>query len=226
MTEYSQNGYTVLSGYEACKVYYANDVKFYLRPGDCGWVLNHFSKKFEDEVENLNPTDCHGFSRRSISGTSEWSNHASGTAVDLNATQHQSGRSGTFSGVELDNLRDLLANYDDVIRWGGDFRTTTDEMHFEINKSYDAVQLVAQRLRKNNTVILDRLKPGLRNIDVYMVKRELSERGYYVGTLNKYFSVALKNAYSQWQKSLGYTGADADGIPGEESLKRLGFIVK
>jgi peptidoglycan hydrolase-like protein with peptidoglycan-binding domain len=29
-------------------------------------------------------------------------------------------------------------------------------------------------------------------------------------------------AYAAWQKRLGYTGSDADGIPGKTSLQRLG----
>lgn len=34
-------------------------------------------------------------------------------------------------------------------------------------------------------------------------------------------SMTLK-AYSKWQRRLGYKGADADGIPGQDSLERLG----
>lgn len=223
--EYSQNGYTVLPGYDACRIYYADNVKFYLRPDDCGYVLSHFARGFDAEVESLNPTDCHGFSRRKISGSTYWSNHASGTAVDLNATQHAHGAEETFTWQELTDLRDLLEHYDDVIKWGGDYRYTKDEMHFEIDKNYDLVKLVAQRLRKNSTVSLSRLKPGKRNIDVYMVKRALRARGYRVGTLNKYFGTRLKDGYSEWQRHLGYTGAGADGIPGRTSLEKLGFKV-
>jgi hypothetical protein len=29
-------------------------------------------------------------------------------------------------------------------------------------------------------------------------------------------------AYKSWQNRLGYVGADADGIPGQASLSRLG----
>ena len=221
----SQNGYSVLSGYEACRVYYADNVKFYLRPDSCGWVLADFASKFDDEVENLNPTDCHGFSRRAIAGTNEWSNHASGTAVDLNATQHPHGSTGTFTSLEVTNLRDLLEDYDGVLRWGGDYRSLKDEMHVEIDAPYNEVLLVAQRLRRKNTVRLSRLRPRKRNIDVYMVKRELDKRGYDTGPVTKYFSMAFRGAYQRWQMTLGYTGADADGIPGSTSLQKLGFKV-
>jgi hypothetical protein len=72
---------------------------------------------------------------------------------------------------------------------------------------------------------LKRLEYGNRNIDVYMVKRELHSRGYNVGTMNNYFSIAMKTAYSRWQKNLGFTGEDANGIPGVTSLRKLGFAV-
>jgi hypothetical protein len=99
-------------------------------------------------------------------------------------------------------------------------------MHFEIDKPYDFVKLVSARLRRRRVVYVAKLKPGLRNIDTYMVKRELFVRGYSVGTLNNYFSLALKSAYAEWQRALGFTGVDADGIPGPTSLSELGLIAK
>ena len=37
------------------------------------------------------------------------------------------------------------------------------------------------------------------------------------------FGTVTIKAYAQWQRKLGFTGADADGIPGKESLTRLGL---
>ncbi|MGC0339993.1 hypothetical protein [Streptomyces sp. SLBN-8D4] len=36
------------------------------------------------------------------------------------------------------------------------------------------------------------------------------------------FGTTTIAAYAKWQKHLGYTGADANGIPGKVSLSRLG----
>lgn len=36
------------------------------------------------------------------------------------------------------------------------------------------------------------------------------------------FGTVTKDAYTKWQKRLGFTGADADGIPGTQSLTALG----
>jgi hypothetical protein len=36
-------------------------------------------------------------------------------------------------------------------------------------------------------------------------------------------STTLKSKYAAWQRHLGYSGADADGVPGATSLKKLGL---
>ena len=79
------------------------------------------------------------------------------------------------------------------------------------------------------TVRLSWLKPGKRNIDVLRVKRRLEKRGYFRGSLNpnnNYFGKGLRKAYKKWQEHLGYSGSDANGLPGKTSLKKLGFRVK
>jgi hypothetical protein len=76
------------------------------------------------------------------------------------------------------------------------------------------------------TVHLSRLKPGLKNEDVLRVKRRLARRDFFEGDVtSNYFGKGLRDAYREFQRSLGYTGDDADGLPGRESLNRLGFRV-
>lgn len=76
-------------------------------------------------------------------------------------------------------------------------------------------------------VRLSNLKFGKSNKDVLDVKRRLKKKGYKVkGILfTRKFSTGLRNAYSLYQKRLGYRGHDANGIPGILSLKKLGFEV-
>lgn len=77
------------------------------------------------------------------------------------------------------------------------------------------------------TVRLSRLKPGKRNRDVLLVKRRLKRKGFYHGDkLSNFFGSSLSDSYARWQKHLGYHGKDADGLPGRESLQKLGFRVK
>lgn len=75
------------------------------------------------------------------------------------------------------------------------------------------------------TVNLSRLLPGKRNEQVVWVKRRLKRKGFFDGPVNKYFGKGLQKAYAEYQRSLGYTGASADGIPGRDSLRKLGFRV-
>ncbi|MBI4941799.1 MAG: M15 family metallopeptidase [Actinobacteria bacterium] len=105
-----------------------------LRPGPAGLVLAAFVRRFHSEVEPVDrgTLDDWAYARRAVRGASTvWSEHAAGTAVDLNATTHVRGRSGTFSRAGERSVRRLLDDFDDVVGWGADF-DTPDEMHFEI----------------------------------------------------------------------------------------------
>lgn len=222
----SQNGYSVITDRDDTKVHYIEGVYVPLRDDDTGYVLADFLRRYEKKVEPLGRTETFGWNYRKIAGSDKFSNHASGTAVDANSAQHAYGREDTFTSKELKDLRDVLDIYDGVIRWGGDYRYTKDEMHFEIDKPYADVKLVARRLRRGNNIYLNRLKPGKRNFDVFLLKRRMNKKGLYNGSMTNYYGKGLRNAYAKYQESLGYTGSNADGLPGRTSLENLGFNVK
>lgn len=76
------------------------------------------------------------------------------------------------------------------------------------------------------TVRLSRLQPGKRNRDVIRLKRRLKARGFYKApNMTNFFGSGLADAVSKYQKHLGYTGRDADGVPGKATLQKLGFRV-
>lgn len=75
------------------------------------------------------------------------------------------------------------------------------------------------------TVSLKNLKFGKANTDVLEVKQHLKNRGFFKGSLIKFYGPGLKSSYRRWQEHLGYHGAAADGIPGKTSLEKLGFRV-
>ena len=128
----SQNGWVVLESESECMTRSIAGFIIPLAPGTAGRVLAEFARKFHREVEPLNAVrDDWGWSYRRIGGSSEWSNHASGTALDLNSLRHPQGDRDTFRPGQLLRLRTLLAAYP-VIKWGGDYRSTVDEMHFEL----------------------------------------------------------------------------------------------
>jgi len=55
---------------------------------------------------------------------------------------------------------------------------------------------------------------------VKRVQRQLRRRGISVA-LDGNFGAQTMNGYAAWQRRLGYSGIDANGMPGETSLKRL-----
>lgn len=104
-----------------------------------------FCTQFDLRVENLElagPEDEWGYAHRPIAGTNVWSNHASGTAVDLNATRHPYGRRGTFNNTQVGKLRAVLKECGGLLVWGGDW-STPDEMHFEVKRGVTAATIRA-----------------------------------------------------------------------------------
>jgi hypothetical protein len=73
-----------------------------------------------------------GYAYRTIKGyTTTLSNHASGTAIDINAPLHPLGKRNT---VPADKAVAIRAKARELgLRWGGDYANRPDEMHFEIN---------------------------------------------------------------------------------------------
>jgi peptidoglycan hydrolase-like protein with peptidoglycan-binding domain len=64
--------------------------------------------------------------------------------------------------------------------------------------------------------------PGAHD-SVLLVEQALQAKGLLAATyVDGYFGTTTITAYSQYQKSLGYTGIDASGLPGKTSLETLG----
>jgi hypothetical protein len=111
-----------------------SSVRLQVKSGDVATVLMYVAGRFNREVETLRSGYCGGYEyRRNVNNPSVWSNHASGTAIDLNWSDHPNGSKGTFTQSEVTAIRAILAFCGDVVYWGGDYRGTTDEMHFEID---------------------------------------------------------------------------------------------
>jgi phage gp16-like protein len=145
---YSQNGYkakdfTLIASYTAP----GTNVRVSVRKGDVSVVLLYLMEQFNKHVEPLRQVDTGGYNPRSILGGNVLSNHASGTAVDLNWNSHPMGRRGTFTATKVKAIRKILAFLDGVVRWGGDYRTRPDDMHFEVVASPAKVATVANKIR-------------------------------------------------------------------------------
>jgi len=68
---------------------------------------------------------------RGYEGSGKLSNHSSGTAIDINWDKHPLAAVGTIPADKVGLLRFEAAKRG--LRWGGDYRSRKDEMHFEVN---------------------------------------------------------------------------------------------
>jgi hypothetical protein len=118
---------------------------FPVRGGKPLQALQYVVTQFHNRVEKVNSAyGCWGYSyRMNVNNPGSWSNHASGTAVDVNATLHPNGVSAaaTFSAAQIAEIHQILAEVGGVVRWGGDYNGTPDAMHFEINASPEALDV-------------------------------------------------------------------------------------
>jgi hypothetical protein len=117
-----------------------------IRAGDAAEVAFHFAAQFHEHVEPLHAGWCWGFAYRPNTNNPRVISEHAGAAFDLNAPEHPNGKRGTFSAEQVGVLRALLAGYEGLIGWGGDFEGTDDEMHFEIRHDPAKLAAVAARL--------------------------------------------------------------------------------
>ena len=159
----SQNGWPVLQ-YGDPKVYTwvipAKTGAFTLRirNGSAGFLIAYFVLWYAEKIEPIKGKilDDWGHAVRPI-GDSKWiSNHASATAVDLNALAHPQGKRGTFNFL-VDYKKKRITAYARImmrlkfamqgtLRWGENYSTTVDGMHFEINVGLSAAEDRARKL--------------------------------------------------------------------------------
>ena len=177
----SQNGWPVLEAAPPLITVPGCGVRFRVRPGDVAVIFADLVTLFDRRVEDVDTVghpagapapaiaggepskvdDDWSYAYRPVRGKSSgFSNHASGTAIDLNATQHPRGEEGTYSRAQKRAVRTIMSRYVDpqsgrcVVRWGEDYVHNpakgqyVDGMHFEINADAAAVERVVDRLRR------------------------------------------------------------------------------
>lgn len=80
--------------------------------------------------------------------------------------------------------------------------------------------------QQQRVVHLHLLKLGQTNAEVRMLQVALQRRGFDPGPIDGAFGPKTRAAVAAFQRSLGFSGADADGIPGRTSLGKLGYTVR
>lgn len=101
--------------------------------GDVHTILGWVAHQFNDTVMQLVDGDCWGYAPREIRGGSGWSNHASGTAIDLNGSTFKQG-TRRMTGKQIAACTVIVLQGIGVVSWGGNYggSTLVDQQHFEI----------------------------------------------------------------------------------------------
>ena len=217
-----QNGWpadptrATIVGLTVCGVNFPGGV----RGGDVETVLGYVAGQVHRRVHSLTPGWCWGYSYRDVRGSSDLSNHAGGYAIDVDAPSHPLGAVGTFSPAQVATIHAILAEVDQVVRWGGDYSGRKDEMHFEIVGSPAQVAATAARLRG---VPAPPAPPSSGAVSL-----RVGDTGPAVAQLQTWLN-AMYPAYSkldvgpqrygpqtvavirEFQRRSGVTGSDADG---------------
>lgn len=184
-------------------------------------IFQDLVQYFDKNVENINPADSWGWAYRPIRGKSKgYSNHASGTAVDINATRHPMHKRKTFSAAQVAEIRKMLKRYTDpntgrsIIRWGGDFKSYGDDMHFEIHKAnQEAAKRVASHLGK-------RVASGdMPTLQQYPLKNRTVDYTYFMKAVKNsgYRSESMQGMQACLKHFGSYTG-QVDGLWGPKTL--------
>lgn len=196
-----------------------------IRKGTVASVLLYLASQIDASVENIDNARGHlddwGYAERPVRGGTSLSNHASGTAIDLNATQHPLGKRGTWSKAERAKVHALLKQLGGVVRWGDDYVFRKDGMHFEIVKPVRDVASVVARLGldrngvRHKVTIRRTLRKGSRGADVKRVQRLVKVAA------DEVYGDDTVAGVKRWQRAHGLR---ADGIFGPASTRRAGWL--
>ncbi|WP_308405018.1 hypothetical protein [Streptomyces sp. B93] len=149
-----------------------------IRIGDVEAILLHVVRRFHYEVEQLSPGDLAGW--QPIDGLHKdmpESNLASGTGVRI---RPGAGAGGSLFPLQVLTVRDILADCEGVVRWGGD-DDPVDESLFYVDRGPDdaSVRRLADRLRlagampgEGAGVMVDVLAPPRRDRAERLLKQQ------------------------------------------------------
>jgi hypothetical protein len=123
--------------------------------------------------------------------------------------------------------RNAKVRIDDLTtQWGLNFRGWSEDINGV--RVYDSKP--SKPAKGWERVKLSAIGPKQRNRDVEVVKRRLHAKfgdkyDLDMDEFKDYWGEHMTEAYQAWQERLGFTGKDADGRPGAQSLRKLGLTV-
>jgi len=190
-------------------------------------LILEFMRWWNVTIEPLVVPGCWGHAFRDIRGGGQLSNHASGTAGDVNAPRHPLGAEDT---VPADKRAAISAKAAALgLRWGGDYRGRKDEMHVEVIVSLaDALERV-RRLQTppggdpplpvgRPTIQQGSSGQAVRDLQAHLKQVFPAYAGHLVA--DGAFGPKTKAAVMEFQRRSGLV---ADGIVGPRTWERLGI---
>lgn len=191
-----------------------------VRNGPAGDLLLYAAGRWHREVEPIDKgqADDWGYAERPIRGsTTVLSNHASGTAIDLNATKHPLGTAPikTFTTEQIRTIRRIMSDCGGALRWGGDYSGRPDPMHIEVIDSEKRCAQVLLRLTALPASSWPTIRRGDTGPAVGVVQRFLG-----VKPVDEQFGPATDQAVRRYQAMRGLA---ADGVVGPATWKEMGL---
>lgn len=191
--------------------------------------------EWNEKIEPLEGkvTDDWSYAYREIRGVSgTLSNHSSATALDLNATKHPMGKTGTFTVAQRNTLKKICDKYG--LRAGEFYPGRVDGMHIEVNCSpAEAVALVkklglapdgttkpAEPVVKPAEVVPDysgSYKRGDKGKAVLWIQKRLKKHGLF-GLPTGVYGGVTENKVKEFQKMMRLKQS---GIVDERTWKKL-----
>lgn len=138
--------------------------------GDARVILEHVARRFNYEIATLLPGDVAGHTTNRNVDVAYESNYLSGTAIAIRPGFYPVGVAGGYFAGELVVIRDILAECEGVVRWGGD-EDVPKESHFQLDYGPKdrRVQEVAAKIAswavspgEGAGTVLDTLEPSRR----------------------------------------------------------------
>ncbi|WOX12258.1 hypothetical protein [Streptomyces sp. N50] len=146
----SANGWVIGDRAPRQRLEGAAGVQVPLLDGDASTVLLYVARRFSYEIDTLRPGDVHGHTADRHIGARFESNYLSGTAMAIRPLFYPLGADKATAMTEQERtvVRDILADCQDVVAWGGDFEPVK-ESHFQIDVPPGDLRLsrLAQRIQ-------------------------------------------------------------------------------
>lgn len=161
-----------------------------------------------------------GYNYRKISGSSSWSNHSWGLAADLNAATNPYRYGPLTTDFVPEKAREAARRYG--MRWGGDYSSKKDAMHFEFMGSMAEAKERVAKLGKG-APLAGVYEPGSEGPEVVGLEIRL----YYLGfggngmKLDGVYDAATRANVLAYQKDSFTDPKHHDGIAGPVTLKDI-----